>query len=788
MPEENKSPLISFGTVLKQFREERKLTQTAFGIFINRSASYISLLESDARRPPQELLAPIRDALRLNDEEYHRLTLAAGFDIESVEHIMRNVAEATAQQYSAEDADSKLFFADFQASRQGWVQFFALQQMYRQGKFQDTYKGLLVLDKKHMLSPTLKCYIHLLLSEVLLNMGDFLRGHEHARLANKAIEDLTNDQLWAPTLRAEIWANMGAIQLRLGSYEPAKTYFDHSLATYRHREDDEYEHMISSFGLAKSHKRLAQVALFRGDPSKAIRHIITAEHHLSQIADSPTKRQWSRKIQELRAWAYSEQNDVKRAIDLRLQTRNEYEKDHDTFGLIKNSLFLADDYRRHLDFKVEASGANLEADPDNRKKKIRRELSHETRFMDSATTEYENAIKGFRHHHEGLLVGRALRGLAIVLRYRAACESGDKGKNPYVQAQKLLSEAESHETHIGQLSRLSSIYESRASLEWDWGSYEESLSFYREIFQIHQRPTLRKSDATSDVFFQRAEKAIQALNQILQKTGYTPTGKWHAHPGSLHMISNEGSEVSEQDQRLYEWDAYCQELIELSSQQILVARRARLVAESDRNIDWLKLIIDVESSKGPRYVAQNHLSYALTQHIPGGYLPEAVHLLVTRYLMLRQQLADIEHAQNHEPYVDLCHINSITKGKKTHDVVLLNRDQLKEAKALSQQFPHAYRLIEGQFRLPFGFLIKENVVLLEVPIERELAGIMYPTDAQLTDDQVLCYEIRDKEYAVKVKDIFLKHLVRLALPPQMEDEPTYSVKDMTGTYNDEGSF
>src|SRR5579863_6464715 len=83
IPDASVSP--SFGHVVKQLRLARDLTQEALAKRLARTPVFVSLIESNQRRPTSDLLSSLVSGLELSVEEAHHLAQAGGFPAEAVE-------------------------------------------------------------------------------------------------------------------------------------------------------------------------------------------------------------------------------------------------------------------------------------------------------------------------------------------------------------------------------------------------------------------------------------------------------------------------------------------------------------------------------------------------------------------------------------------------------------------------------------------------------------------------------------------------------------------------------
>lgn len=70
---------MSFGSTLKQLREARRISQSRLGLEAGFDHSYVSRLESGARKPAREAVDQLADALNASPAERDQLLQSAGF-------------------------------------------------------------------------------------------------------------------------------------------------------------------------------------------------------------------------------------------------------------------------------------------------------------------------------------------------------------------------------------------------------------------------------------------------------------------------------------------------------------------------------------------------------------------------------------------------------------------------------------------------------------------------------------------------------------------------------------
>ena len=70
---------MTFGAILKQLREPRRISQSKLALAAGFDHSYVSRLESGARKPAREAVEQLADALKVTPAERDQLLVSAGF-------------------------------------------------------------------------------------------------------------------------------------------------------------------------------------------------------------------------------------------------------------------------------------------------------------------------------------------------------------------------------------------------------------------------------------------------------------------------------------------------------------------------------------------------------------------------------------------------------------------------------------------------------------------------------------------------------------------------------------
>ena len=86
---------VGFGQALKQFREERRVSQSKLARAAGFDHSYVSRLESGARTPTRDAVEQLATALELSGVEHDELLVSAGFLPREVSSLLSGEPEIT---------------------------------------------------------------------------------------------------------------------------------------------------------------------------------------------------------------------------------------------------------------------------------------------------------------------------------------------------------------------------------------------------------------------------------------------------------------------------------------------------------------------------------------------------------------------------------------------------------------------------------------------------------------------------------------------------------------------
>ncbi len=746
-------PLVSdFGNLVAQLREERQMNQVDLAKELRKSTSFVSLLEGGKRKPARELVEQIGEVLKLSSDEQRNLLNAAGFAGDGTNRAIDELIDSIRGQQAIAHTHQMLIKEDLKLVVTSWLEFLEGREKLRGADFKKASDSFEEMIKHTEYSPMLAVQVRLDKADVALQMGDLGRAKNALQEATRAMEGWP-DEWWAFAFQAEVLATRGMLALREGLYELAGDFLNESKARYLKLLSLGPEHEeIAIQGLARSYKRFAQLALFQGEPVEALVQCTNAESNFLQLHRDPMlTAPWLRRTKELKAWAYSQLGQFQKAIELHKEALKECHDAKDTYGVIKNHLYLGDDYRRHLDTLIGAEGGYESFEAERRQEIIRNVFQDEERraWLNKAEEYYTLAYQGCLERKEQLLQGRCLHGLGVIFRLKGALE----GSEHYDAARQKLEQALALEREIGQGRRLPGIYEAMAKLAWDqaWDQREFAhvLRYYKLALEKLNSPLVSSSDTASERLRQRVLKQIQMLENHLESAA---TARIEITAISDQTITYSGQDGSQA------WRLACQGLIREVIQA--VRNEGAFHVQSDLDKRWLGEMWKMEIDKklqGPRFLAQNRLSASLSLLLPAGFPAEGATLHQRRYDAFHHRVQSANDLSGKDRYHDLCCRETVERGVKNKDTRSLFQEQVKNARALMTEYPHGYWLDTTLYELPLAFAVKGKRTLIEIP--RKLANQLIAEDRGPEDlGTHLCYRFDDEELARRLREVFGKLL------------------------------
>ena len=719
-----------FGPLLRKFREDKGYNQVALAELLQRSTSLLSLLENGQRHPTRKIIDEFSGALGLSDDERHQLLRAGGYSDDALSGAVRMLVTHIDKHVPLDEADRLLVQADLMSSLAGWKSVFEGRKLMRDGKTErarDQFESVVRHDEY---APSIRAYAQTSLADTQMQLSALYEANHSVDGASKIIASWPDS--WAPTLRAENLAVRGLIALRNGLYSAAERLVQESMAIYRSMlfAPDAIE-TISRQGLGKSYKRLAQIALFKGDPRKALEYCLEADMHLRDIRVMASRQWWARRILELKGWAYSELDQREKAVEWHSKALSACREAGDDDGVTKNYLYLGDDYRRSLRFLIDEhlhSVAEKGRDivtPERRREEVRHLLERHVDLLEHAERHYDDARDGCARMSSKLLLGRCLRSQAIISMYRAILDNDTKS---LLLVEQQLQEALKLDSDLGQLRRLPSVYSSLLDLTWFWGKsdWQQQAMAYSEkaLDALDTLPVSTSDQASQDLREQvkRKHELLFAEDLRISHSKATSVAQpWH------ELIDPTASSA---------WKDCISRLLTLV-RNVLMSGGFGSYSGSDRNIRWLDALYHMENQPGPRVLAQNDLSFSLSLISRGGFIPDE---LASRHFTLYNQIVSASATDERAPSRDYCCRETLTHGLRDMASRPILLDQMRNVAAWMKNYSSSYLLESGPYELPFGFAVKGNHLLLEFPykVARALLDIVVPSP---TADGKICYRI-----------------------------------------------
>lgn len=741
-----------FKVVLKRLREARGYNQITLAERMHRSSSLLSLLESGQRHPTRKFIEELSSALHLSESEKLLLLRSAGYSEDALGGFIQTLVASIDRQASLDEADRTLLFADLMKSMSGWKALFDGRKQLHDGNVARAREQFEEMLQHTEYSPTIQAYVRTSMAEVYTQQSELEKG---GRLCDEASDMMASwPKEWATQLRAETAALRGSIALRNGLYPVAERLTEGSAKLYREMlftsDTTETNEVIARQGLGKSYKRLAQVALFKGDPQAALGYCIEAEVHLRDMRGSGSSQWWERRIRELKGWAYSELGQVDRAVESHRKALQECEKVGETDGVTKNWLYLGDDYRRALTKIVDEylaqiadSGRDINT-PEQRRAAVREALASQRSLLDEADRCYREAFDRVSRMPGKLLLGRCRRSRGIIWYYQAVL---DDSEGMFRSAEEELQIALQIDRELGQKRRLPSIYGSLIDLLWLWGrvGWQEQVLHYIDMaIDVLDLLPVNTLDPASEKLRER----LEGKRVVVQRMGVSVPDRAYASGKWARLLDLQGSD---------QWKAVCTALLE-TVRKFLASSDVSACIGSDRNTRWVSAMCDMELQPGPRILAQNDLSYSLSLLSRGGFVPDE---MMNRHLTLHKQVVAAHDSSGSERSRDVCCGKTVERTLRESFSRALVLDQIKNALAWMTDHPEGYALVSSLYELPLGFAAKGEHILLEIPYA--VARVLLDQQIESSvDEGKICYHlVRGKELNNEQFTLMREELTRL---------------------------
>lgn len=711
--------VMSFGSIVASLRQNRHLTQQQLAGLLGISVSMVSLLESDSRRATRSLLTKLDEALKLSQDERNKLAEAAGFPVDALADAVLRVVEVLSDQVNLGPGDRRLILADLAALATGWRDLTQGMSLVHSGDLKHARKYYAELASHAEYTPTLRSYAAMQLADIEEKLGELDSAETHIQQGERSLQPLPSG--WAPMLQADVYAVQGMVALRRGIYPTAAALMERGRSIYTRLTRTAANQDTIDKGLGESYKRLALLHLMRSMPSEALELCDEAEAFLSTVNTS-SARKTLLGLNEYRAWAYSLQGRFQEANRLYSSSQEQRRRIGDKYGVIKTSLYIADNYLRELSSILKANHVDEESDPIQRAKALRDALQPYKDQIDIAKSAYEQALGGLEQVGEWILRGRCLLGLGDSLRLRAI-RSGSSVD--YRNSHQRLEEALALETEIGQGRRIPNIYESLAQLEWDHSRIQSAIHYFELCLNELSKPALIYSrDEAGD----RIRERVERITEMLQR-GH---GRETTRPTIFSMPVGHSGIASD-------WRHASAQLLEITG-GFLSSSEPRRIAAWDLDTNWIKQLYSLEKEEGPCILAQNRLSLALSSGQPPNLPYSAAHDHEERHRLF---LNNVEQAHRHGGegiYRELCCRNVIEAELQQSSIQEWIQAQISKAWELTDTAPKGFHLASSAYELPLGFAIKGRTILLEVPATLA-SQLLQSTRVEFVGAKTLCYRI-----------------------------------------------
>lgn len=687
---------MSFGSVVAWLRQNRQLTQQELATRLGISVSMVSLLESDSRRATRNLLLKFDEALHLTHDERNTLANAAGFPVDALADAILRVVEVLSDEVNIGPMNRRLILADLAASAMGWRDLMQGASLVHRGDLRQAKQHFADLANHAEYTPTLRSCVAMEVANIEEKLGELDSAGTHIQDAERSLQPLPSD--WAPMLQADVYAVQGMVALRRGRYPTAATLMERGRSIYRRLPRTAANQDTIDMGLGESYKRLALLHLMRDLPVEALELCDKAETYLSTV-NTASARKALLGLNEFRAWAYSLLGRFGEANHLYTTSQGERRRIGDKYGVVKVSLYSADNYLRELESILKAKRIDEEPNPTQRAKALRDTLMPYSHQIEKAKHAYEQALGGMEEIGEWILRGRCLLGLGETLRLRAILSGNTEDS---MNAQQRLEEALALETEIGQGRRIPMVYESLARLEWDQLRIQSAIHYFALCLEEISKPgVIYSQDEAGDRVRNRVERIVEILRRTDERGGTRPR---------VLVKTVGGSDIAS------DWRGASAQLLEIT-RDFLSSSEPELIAKWDLDPGWIQQLRLLEQEEGPCILAQNHLSLALSSGQPPNLPYRATDDYRERCRLFLSNVKQANRQGSNGGYRELCCRNVVEADLQQSSIQEWIQGQIITAGDLATKLPDGFRLASGAYELPFGFAIKGRIVLLEVPAD-----------------------------------------------------------------------
>jgi len=692
---------------MRAIRDRIGLTQKQLADRMDKSVSYVSLLESNQRPPTERVLSNIRNAVALTP--FEEAALAEFVQLpDPITQLVQHAVSRLCVPTHANELQQWVVHEDLLRILNAYSTLLQAHQAVAENNFQlarERFEKLLADPNAQALPATLRASAGLGLADVSLKQGKPMLAQETLN----ATCELMNGALSGTVqpLHAEAEAFQGMLNLRAGDYQTATNHMTKALQMYDAVAGTTGHHNSAvAVGRTKSYNRLALLALLRGDPSSAQSYCTSALAALREVSpDENDLTHPSRlRILALQAWTFAEESDFRdfnEAARLRALALDAYTLAEDAYGVAKTWLYIGDDTRLEIQAAIE-EGEMLSGVARLDYFKTRLRTSHLESLVSKAIDAYRHAIAGFDRLGEALLLSRATRGLGDMRRY-IALRDPEQSDAEFRESQALLQRALDLEKKANQQRRESGTLESLAKLEWDQGHFAVARDRFSDAIAL-LRSTAVQEDAAAIRKLRRCMRYRQVVNKELNAQANLPSTQLGFTPLSAT------------------WQDLCQRLAGAVADAI-ARSKVRPESSSSLMVGWTQRLYDLDAVPGQRLVAQSALS---TSHelkplkgrrpaLSSDELAKASNLHIARYYACETRLRQAELSPSHsDAYFDICMRHEVAVGVRedTHA-----RKRASEALRRLREYPNGYHLLVVEEPMPIHFFLKGDVALIELTFQ-----------------------------------------------------------------------
>lgn len=737
----------TFGAILRAIRERLGLTQPQFAALMGQSTSYVSLLESNQRRPTERVLTNVKSSIELTADEEAALTDAASIP-DPMTQLVQYAVSTLGARAGADAFQRVLLREDLTRIFHAYTGLLQGMQHLNANKFQmahDQFERIVIGPEAAALPALIRANAAVALTDVALKQGEPKSAETAISEAKKLLAEVLPSS--ALPLHAEAEAMQGMIELRAGRYPEATAKLTNALKMYQEMATEPREQTVTAVGLTKSYNRLALLAMLQGDPTSAQSYCKSALDTLKVI--SPDENDLSdprrARLLALQAWACAEDGDFKEARRLRERVSDAYEASHDAYGLAKTRLYMADDAKHELQANVELGDEAL-ASASTRLETYHKRLDTPAmrRLIQCAMEDYSKAAEELKKLGEALLLSRAYRGIGDMHRYAALLDPAVASQE-IAASRRNLQLARDLESRANQERLLPGTQESLARLEWD----EDHLAPARDLFTeaiANLSVNATPGDRAAAMQLRRYTLGLQQVKAALLARSAQNMQAIGKAPPTLHGLTARWRDLSTR--------------IAHALAEAIERNNAAPESISSLTLHWTQRLLDLDQQPGARLVAQGTLS---TSHEQSPLASKGLRrfgieaesdytasLHAARFHATDFRIREAhEHPERGGAYIDICVRDTVEGGVARDEHA---RIRATEALRRLRDWSRGYQLIVVEEPMPIHFILKGDVALIELTYE---AGALEPRLRDICNDpnSESCIPFHDAKLVAALRDI-----------------------------------